>query len=266
MTAALLPTDAGLSHRADLHQRRQPAGAPRLILVACFAGHGWGEIAGERHVLSAGGALLIPPGTPHAFGSDARAPWTVGWIHLAGAQVPAWVEVLGARRQPLLALGEWHRCAALMEELVEVLARDHRPGALLAASGISAHLLGLLASAPGADPAAHGDRATRAIAYVRARLAERPTVAELAALVELSPSHYTAMFRRATGHAPIAFALHLRMEAAARLLRESRQPITRIAEQLGYTDPFLFSRQFRAAHDCSPRAWRQRHGQDQHAN
>ena len=47
--------------------------------------------------------------------------------------------------------------------------------------------------------------------------------------------------------------------ATVRLL-ETNSNISEIALQLGYRDVFLFSRQFKAVHGLSPKAYRHQHG------
>ena len=49
----------------------------------------------------------------------------------------------------------------------------------------------------------------------------------------------------------------VRMQTACRLLSESRLPVTRIAEQLGFSETSAFTRAFRNHARMSPRAFRQ---------
>lgn len=49
----------------------------------------------------------------------------------------------------------------------------------------------------------------------------------------------------------------VRMETARRMLVDSRLPVTRIAEQLGFSEPSAFTRAFRSYARQSPRAFRQ---------
>jgi AraC-like DNA-binding protein len=48
----------------------------------------------------------------------------------------------------------------------------------------------------------------------------------------------------------------LRLERASGLLRMSPARVTEIAEQCGYPSVYSFSRAFRTAYGCSPRAYR----------
>jgi AraC-like DNA-binding protein len=50
-----------------------------------------------------------------------------------------------------------------------------------------------------------------------------------------------------------------RLHYAAQRLLESGLNVTEAALELGYSDVFLFSRQFKQVLGCSPRTYRQRH-------
>jgi transcriptional regulator GlxA family with amidase domain len=84
------------------------------------------------------------------------------------------------------------------------------------------------------------------------------SVAELAELAALSPSHYSELVRRITGYAPKEYWTRLRMHRAAQLLDATDLPIRTIALEVGFADPLHFSRAFRQINEQSPRAYRER--------
>ncbi|HYF49074.1 MAG TPA: AraC family transcriptional regulator [Planctomycetota bacterium] len=63
-------------------------------------------------------------------------------------------------------------------------------------------------------------------------------------------------FRQATGTALHTYALQCRVGEARRLLGETDFPIKEIAEQLGYSDVYFFSRQFAKMTGTTPAAYR----------
>lgn len=81
----------------------------------------------------------------------------------------------------------------------------------------------------------------------------------LAQLLDYHPAYFTRLFKRSFGIAPRTWILQQRMQRAATLLLESGDTIQNVAEELGYVDPFIFSRQFKQIHGCSPRDWRKLH-------
>ncbi|WP_271411211.1 AraC family transcriptional regulator [Pseudomonas sp. Q1-7] len=71
--------------------------------------------------------------------------------------------------------------------------------------------------------------------YIRDNLARRISVAELAQVACLSPSHFHAQFKDSLGLTPHQYLLKTRLDRAARLLRESDRPLVRIAEECGFS-------------------------------
>lgn len=83
-------------------------------------------------------------------------------------------------------------------------------------------------------------------------------VAHLAAMANVSPSHYFALFKQQTGCSPISFFTRLRMRRARGLLQDSSLSVKEVAAALGYDDPFYFSRVFKSVHKVAPTEYRLR--------
>lgn len=82
-----------------------------------------------------------------------------------------------------------------------------------------------------------------------------PTLAELAELVDLSPSQLERAMKRATGLAPLAWRQNARINQARQMLRDGR-PIADTAHALGFVDQSHFHRVFRAHVAASPGTYR----------
>ncbi|TDC45791.1 AraC family transcriptional regulator [Jiangella ureilytica] len=254
VTRRLVVTDAGYSPAPAGFMAERPEGSRQTLVAVCAAGSGWAAVGGSRHRIGAGAALVVPAATPHAYGGSPSSPWTVWWCHLRGSDVPELVEALGG---PVVPIRRLDRAVALADEIVARLARDDDggPARLVGVSGAAWKLMTQLIADRSAGPAAD-DPLERAMAYLASRLDGSVRVPELAALVGVSPSHLTALFRRATGGGVHAYQTTLRMERARLLLTTTEASVSEIARDVGYGDPFHFSRQFRQAHAMSPTDYR----------
>ena len=82
-------------------------------------------------------------------------------------------------------------------------------------------------------------------------------MSELAELAGVSPSHLAHACTRFLGESPLRLLRRLRMDVAAKLLASNPDlSIADVADRLGYRDPSLFARHFRAVTGTSPRGYR----------
>jgi len=100
------------------------------------------------------------------------------------------------------------------------------------------------------------EKIDESIAYMTRNLNRALQVSTLAALVNVSPSHYFALFKRHTGRAPMDYFTRLRMEEARRLLDSTESSVKEVAAMLGYDDPFYFSRVFKSVNQLAPSNYR----------
>jgi AraC family transcriptional regulator, arabinose operon regulatory protein len=260
LTARLLVTDCGYFPNAADHRRNRPEGSPQAIVIVCTDGAGWCRTPSGRYDVGPGEALVIPPGTAHAYGAARDRPWTIWWSHVAGGDVEDLVgAVLADSEHPVVPVPDVYQAVALVEEALTRMERDDALPSRLAAAGAAWHLLAALAAGQTGAPAGRADAVRQAQQYLRDHLGARVSVAELAALARLSPSHFAALFRRATGTGVLQYQTRLRMSRARELLDTTDRPIAEIARALGYPDPFYFSRQFGRLHGMSPTAYRVQH-------
>src|ERR1035437_9375719 len=99
-------------------------------------------------------------------------------------------------------------------------------------------------------------RIEQSIAYMAQHLDQPLQVATLAALANISPSHFFALFKRRIGSAPMDYFTRLRMQRACRLLERTTLSVKEIASELGYDDPFYFSRVFKSVNRLAPSDYR----------
>ena len=79
---------------------------------------------------------------------------------------------------------------------------------------------------------------------------------EVAQFVGYSPAYLTDLVRRQTGRPVHDWIIERRMTEACRLLRETNDSASQIAEVTGYQTTGYFFRQFRQRHGTTPQAWR----------
>jgi AraC-like DNA-binding protein len=258
VTGRLLVTDAGYFPHAAAHGRVRPHGARESIVMVCTAGAGLVSVGGVEHPAVAGDAIVLPAGRPHRYVADLADPWSIWWMHVSGSDSHELVAAVVGDGASVLPLRDAGSAAAAMESVVGALERDDTTPSLYTAAGAAWSMLAQLAAERRGGPAPDLDRMRVIQDLIRADLAAPFTVPGLARRAGLSASHFSALFRRATGLAVMEYVKRLRSARARELLMTTDLTVAEVAERVGYSDPFYFSRQFHAVNGTSPSAFRAR--------
>lgn len=153
------------------------------------------------------------------------------------------------------ALPPHPRIAALLERARARDGADLDEAGYLIAEALVAHASGTPPADP-ALPAGHVRRIHDAIDRIDASCDAPLSLAELAAHAGFSPFHFLRLFRRVTGTTPHRYLIGARLRLAARLLVDTRRPVTDIAYAVGFADLSNFVRTFHRVIGAPPRTFR----------
>jgi AraC family transcriptional regulator of arabinose operon len=253
-------TASGCFPTAPEHLVRRPQGTPDWIVILCRSGAGRVSCGELESAIQKDELILLPPGVPHEYGADARHPWAIEWLHLRGAAADGFCAALAQGRRAALArlpsaVAAQSRIHAVWERLEQLIHLDD----LLVASADSRLALAHFWAGLRRHPASGGEeRILHLLKSLKSRLDTPADLSALARQCGYAPSHFSYLFRRATGLAPLQYLHSLKMREACRLLDSTPLSIQEIAGLLGYEDPFYFSRYFRKTMGSSPRDYRNR--------
>jgi len=113
---------------------------------------------------------------------------------------------------------------------------------------------------PLVQPRKSADRLKAVLADVKARYAERLTVAEAASLAGYSEAHFMRVFKEETGQTFVGYLNDYRLTAATYFLRETGESIGNIAVSCGFDNESYFIRRFRARYGKTPSEYRKAAG------
>lgn len=94
------------------------------------------------------------------------------------------------------------------------------------------------------------------LAYIDANLEADIKLADLAQLLDLSPFHFSRLFKQSLGVSPYQYLIRQRVERAKLLLRQTGDRITDIAFQCGFSSHSHLTKQFRQVTGVTPRVYR----------
>lgn len=110
----------------------------------------------------------------------------------------------------------------------------------------------------------HPDFLEKAKEYVAAHLTERIMLADVASYVNVSPSYLSSLFKKTHHQNFVDYINSRKMELACEMIRENQHKIYEICYQLGYENPYYFTRTFRRHIGMTPSEYqaRQRSARD----
>lgn len=259
LTRDCFPTAMGFYPRARGHRMRRERHDDNLVIY-CIAGRGELQVDGATHPAGPGSLMLLPQSVAHEYRANARDPWHLYWVHCRGDNANAFMNYLGYRPgKPVVEVDVHPALGASFDNLLGVRSTGYSLAAFVNAANHLRHLFTQFALAASQRRAAQPGELdlTRLQDYMRANIDKRLSLDELAALAKLSRFHFANRYKALTGYSPIKHFLHLKMEAACRMLDTSRRSIGSIAQELGYTDALYFSRAFKGVVGLSPRDYRE---------
>jgi AraC family transcriptional regulator len=96
----------------------------------------------------------------------------------------------------------------------------------------------------------------RVLDHVAARFGGEITIEDLAREAGLSPSHFSRLFKEATGDTPYQFVMDYRVEQAKKMLAEKDRPLIDVALRCGFSDQPHFNRIFKRLTGRTPKEYR----------
>jgi AraC family transcriptional regulator len=105
---------------------------------------------------------------------------------------------------------------------------------------------------------AHFARLQQILNFVHGHLSADLSAGTLAQRAHVSLAHFVRIFRDATGTSPHRYVLSARLDLARKLLTQSTMPISRVAQECGFSSQSHLTACFRAAHSTTPAKYRAR--------
>jgi AraC-like DNA-binding protein len=220
-----------------------------FLLLYTFDGAAWVREGTKKRELKPGSWFLLRPGIVHQYRDT--EPWSFAYIHFAGELAAETLDRIDFFSRENLGFQQSRsRAAKLLAEIINL-------SGITAAEEIvrAAKLIELLAvlQCDYFEPGQGSDFLELVRDYIRDNLDRAITLDELAKLAGLSQFHFCRKFRTKTGFSPLRFVQKLRIEEAAKQLRQSAAgKVLETAEAVGFDDPLYFSKVFKKWTGMSP--------------
>jgi AraC family transcriptional regulator len=173
--------------------------------------------------------------------------------NFSGSQIEIMAQVFG--RDPLI----YHMGLELKQEL-ELREIEHQLYAESMGTALAAHLIRRYATQKAIVKSYSGGlpphKLKAAIAYIQAHLDQPLSLAEMAAVVQMSPHYFATLFKQSIGVAPYQYVTHCRIERAKQLLIHPELTIVEVCHQVGFQNQSHFTKVFREHTNVTPKVYR----------
>lgn len=239
------------------------AGVPGWMLLYCMEGGGVIDTGLSRVAITPGQAVIFEPG---ALISLAPTPeydtWEYYWVtFLAARHWQEWLDwpKIGPMIGHLPTTDGRH--AELEQAFALLLDNYSRNDAMkteLDHNLLEQVILRCRQLMPPGGQLQVDERVKKAQQFIEANFNQPFSVKQVADAVAMSRSNLSHLFKLQTGATVLAWREEQRMMHAARLLRSTPLPVSRIAIECGYGDTPFFCRTFKRLLGCTPREYRKR--------
>ncbi|HEY4324815.1 MAG TPA: AraC family transcriptional regulator [Mucilaginibacter sp.] len=254
-------TYIGYFPRATGHYRERRKGCEDNILIYCLRGKGHLVVDNERHVVQPNECILLPATDKYIrYQADREDPWTIYWVHFTGDNIDLFNKSLNLDNfNKPVSIPFNDNTIAIWQNIYQTLEMGYSIENLCSASFCLYHFLAIFLFPQrhiSRDKEEEVDMITQTIINMRNNLSEKLSVEDMALQHRLSVSHFSAIFRKSTGIPPIDYFIQLKMQRACQQLYANKAKIKAIAADLGYEDPYYFSRIFKKYIGSSPEQYR----------
>lgn len=259
LVSSLHITDIGYYPHAESHFRERLKPISEYVLIYCMDGEGWFKLEEQEYKVRANQFFILPPNRPHTYGADKDNPWTIYWIHFTGSHAAIYSENSQVPMDIRPALNSRiSERQHVFEEIFSTLERSTELESLRYASSLLHYYLAsmryLRLYRPEATTSPSLIDAVKH--YMQENIERHLTLEQIAQYTGYSPSHFSSLFRKATGESPLAYLNRLKIEHACLLLKTTDMRINQICHKVGISDNYYFSRLFKQHTGISPKQFR----------
>lgn len=249
-------TDVGFFPCAKNHYREREDGIEENIFIFCTEGSGTIVVEGTEYILHENEAFCIPRFRGHRYFACPEDPWSILWVHFKGEDVAFYPieECCVVKFNTQHATNRMH---FLFDLLFRVLEGNYTLGNFIYISQVLSLILAeTYDREKGNTTLEQNKHVTNVVKYMYQHLNENLTLEQIVQEFELSKSYLNAVFQKYTQHAPMDFFINLKMKRACEMLRSTDVYVYEVAQALGYTDQYYFSRIFKRVVGMSPREYK----------
>lgn len=256
-------TDIGYFPNAEFNNIIRRNGFPSHSIIFCTNGTGIAHIDGKEVLLKINEFLILPKNLPHSYWDVTSSPFTIYWACFRGENSSSFLSRVPKGEYVFrLPMDDCNEIIKVYDRIFYHLEMGLSVENLTYSTLELTSLMGrIFWDTPELCQVTHSStrrKINSTIDFMKKNVRDNLSLKELAEVVGFSENHYMRLFRKQTGFSPMDYFIRLKVQNACRDLDLTDKLIYEIADGLGFTDCYYFSRMFKKIMGVSPRTYRKR--------
>ncbi|HIU75594.1 MAG TPA: AraC family transcriptional regulator [Candidatus Pelethocola excrementipullorum] len=213
----------------------------------------------EYHVYARQCFIFYPDQVVY-YEADGQNPWEYSWVAFEGTNAEYYLKRAGGCRENIVI--DHFNQKEMEEAFANLMAvKSSDPAKDMKFISLLYTILSAILITPNEPSAKHkmpypSMHVKEALKYIQANYAKEISVGEIAGYLYLDRKYFSRIFKKHLKISPTAYITNYRLMIACELLEESSLCVNQIAGQVGYDNPFSFSRAFKKLMGLSPANYR----------
>jgi AraC-type DNA-binding domain-containing proteins len=238
-----------------------PAVRNHFIVHFIINGKGTFRCGKKQYNLQAGNAFLICPDYVTYYEADMEDPWHYIWVGFNGVKVPKIIRQTGlSYDNPIL----FYDIDDFFIDTIRQMASYTKYSFTTELSRIAylyiflAKLIEIAPLNPAIKPynSSIEEYVKSAVDYIEKNYSHSINVNQLSDYIGINRRYLCTLFKKFTGQTPIDYIIKTRIEKACELLANDNLSIAEVSNSVGYSDQFIFSKQFKKSKGETPSSYR----------
>ncbi len=249
----------GVGAKYEQEPINRPFGYPDFQWIQFLEGEGVVSIQGKEKRVSPGEAILLLPNVEHKYHSLTDR-WIVSWFTFGGSHIERMLQTIGLTESGFFTLSDPVILENMIEKALFILQSDQPLKGLEASAIVYTFILRLYRyvhlSQDGSFEVQH-HRLKEVFSYIEEHYSRPISIADLAAVMEVSPQHFCILFKKAVKCRPFEYINTFRINKSKSLLcQRSDLKISEVASSVGYESESYFCSMFKKIEGTTPKRFK----------
>jgi len=226
------------------------------LIMYVRKGNGTVFFDNRTYPVCANDVVILNCHQPHQYYTDTG--WETLWLHFDGNSSSELFDLIYNRAGAVVPMGESKTVHRYLSSIVESFKNNKPLPEALISCHIHRMLVEILLLSSGTEEGGIDsiNPVLDAVSYIQTNFSRRLTVGEIAGYVNISPFHFSRLFKKEMGYSPYEYIIKTRIDHAKALLKNTKLTVKEISYLVGFNSESNFVNTFHESVSLTPNEFR----------